>query len=74
MVLLGSPARALHAVAIRNDRDANDLEFLFSSDAVAVRNDPLFAQFVSDIGLAVYWDRFGWPSACRREGGTIACH
>ncbi len=74
MVLLESPARALRAASARNDRDANDLEFLFSADAVAIRRDPAFGEFVHSMGLDAYWDRFGWPRACRREAAQIVCH
>lgn len=74
MVLLESPARALRAASVRNDRDANDLEFLFSADAVAIRRDPAFGEFVHGMGLDAYWDRFGWPGACRREAARIVCH
>ena len=74
MVLLESPPRALRAASVRNDRDANDLEFLFSADAAAIRRDPAFGEFVRRMGLDAYWDRFGWPGACRREGARIVCH
>jgi DNA-binding winged helix-turn-helix (wHTH) protein/TolB-like protein/tetratricopeptide (TPR) repeat protein len=74
MVLLESPERAMHAFADLIERDANDLEFLFSVDAAAVRRDPAFEDFVRKMGLEEYWNRFGWPTACRREGSRIACH
>ena len=74
MVVLGSPERAMHAFYGLIDRDPNDLEFLFSADAAAVRRDPGFGAFAEKIGLVAYWDRFGWPSACRREGTKITCH
>jgi DNA-binding winged helix-turn-helix (wHTH) protein/TolB-like protein/Tfp pilus assembly protein PilF len=74
MVLLESPARALQAFATLPDRRANDLEFLFSSDAGAVRADPAFGDFVRKIGLEAYWQRFGWPAVCRRDGTRIVCH
>ena len=73
-VLLEAPARALHGFEALIDRDPNDLEFLFSADAAAVRRDPAFGPFVEKMGLVAYWDRFGWPRACRREGVRIACH
>ena len=73
-VLLEAPARALHGFEALIDRDPNDLEFLFSTDAAAIRRDPAFGAFVDKMGLAAYWDRFGWPRACRREGVGIACH
>jgi DNA-binding winged helix-turn-helix (wHTH) protein/TolB-like protein len=74
MVLLESPARALRGFAALPDRGGNDLEFLFSVDAGAVRRDPAFGEFVRNMGIEAYWDRFGWPGACRREGPQITCH
>jgi len=74
MVLLESPARALHAFEALPDRGGNDLEFLFSVDAAAVRRDPAFGEFIRKLGIEAYWDRFGWPGACRREGSQISCH
>jgi DNA-binding winged helix-turn-helix (wHTH) protein/TolB-like protein len=73
MVLLESPRRAMEAFGALEDRDANDLEFLFSADAAAVRRDLAFGEFVRKMGLEAYWDRFGWPSACRRAGARIVC-
>ena len=74
MVLLESPVRALRGFAALPDRGGNDLEFLFSVDAAAVRRDPAFGEFIREMGIEAYWDRFGWPAACRREGPRIACH
>jgi DNA-binding winged helix-turn-helix (wHTH) protein/TolB-like protein len=74
MVLLESPARALRGFAALPHRGGNDLEFLFSVDAAAVRRDPAFGEFIRKMGIEAYWDRFGWPRACRREGSQIACH
>ncbi len=74
MVLLESPARAMRAFAALPGSDINYLELLFSVDAAAVRRDPAFGDFTRKMGLEAYWDRFGWPSACRREGPQIACH
>jgi TolB-like protein len=73
MVLLESPARALRGFAALPDRGGNDLEFLFSTDAAAVRRDRAFAEFIRKTGIDAYWDRFGWPSTCRREGARITC-
>jgi DNA-binding winged helix-turn-helix (wHTH) protein/TolB-like protein len=74
MVLLESPARALRAFEALPNRGGNDLEFLFSVDAAAVRRDPTFGEFIRKLGIEAYWDRFGWPSACRRQGSQITCH
>jgi DNA-binding winged helix-turn-helix (wHTH) protein/TolB-like protein len=73
MVLLESPARALRGFSALPDRGGN-LEFLFSTDAAAVRRDPAFGEFIHKMNIDAYWDRFGWPSTCRREGSQIVCH
>jgi DNA-binding winged helix-turn-helix (wHTH) protein/TolB-like protein len=74
MVLLESPARALRGFSALPDNAGNYLEMLFSIDAAAVRRDPSFGAFLVRNGLPAYWDRFGWPSACRRQGAQISCH
>jgi DNA-binding winged helix-turn-helix (wHTH) protein/TolB-like protein len=73
MVLLESSQRAMRAFAILSSREANDIEFLFSVDAAAVRRDPAFGDFVRKMGLEAYWDRFGWAGACRRDASQIVC-
>jgi DNA-binding winged helix-turn-helix (wHTH) protein/TolB-like protein len=74
MVLLESPARALRGFAALPDNAGNYLEMLFSADAAAVRRDPAFGGFLAKNGVEAYWDRFGWPGACRRESAQIICH
>ena len=74
MVLLESPARALRGFAALPDNAGNYLEMLFSADAAAIRRDPAFGGFLVKNGVEAYWDRFGWPSACRRESAQIICH
>jgi DNA-binding winged helix-turn-helix (wHTH) protein/TolB-like protein/tetratricopeptide (TPR) repeat protein len=74
MVILESPERAIRAFTALIDHDANDLEFMFSTDAAAARRDPGFGEFARGIGLEAYWDRYGWPAACKREGAHITCH
>lgn len=74
MVLLESPARALRGFAALPDNAGNYLEMLFSADAAAIRRDPAFGAFLVKNGVEAYWDRFGWPSACRRENAQIVCH
>jgi DNA-binding winged helix-turn-helix (wHTH) protein/TolB-like protein len=74
MVLLDSPARAFRGFATLPDSDVNLLELLFSADAAAVRREPAFGDFVRRRGIEAYWDRFGWPNSCHRDGSQIACH
>ncbi|MDJ0906715.1 MAG: winged helix-turn-helix domain-containing protein [Woeseiaceae bacterium] len=48
-------------------------EFLFAVETAELRRHPRFAEVVRAVGLDRYWDYFGWPDLCRREGDTIAC-
>ncbi len=48
-------------------------EFLFAVETAELRRHPRFAEIVRAIGLDRYWDYFGWPDMCRRDGDTISC-
>jgi TolB-like protein/DNA-binding winged helix-turn-helix (wHTH) protein len=66
--------RAIDAgLRLVNDRPSFNVEFVFSREARAVRQHPRFGELVRAIGLNRYWDRFGWPDACRKSGETISC-
>ncbi len=56
-----------------NDRPSFNVEFVFSREARGLRRHPRFGELVRAIGLNRYWDRFGWPDACRRSGEAISC-
>ena len=71
---LGEAERAVDAgLRLVNDRPSFNVEFVFSREARALRRHPRFGELVRAIGLNRYWDRFGWPEACRQSGDTIAC-
>ncbi len=48
-------------------------EFLFAAETAELRRNPRFAEVVREIGLDRYWDYFGWPDKCRRDGDAIVC-
>ncbi len=48
-------------------------EFLFAIETAELRRHPRFAEVVRAIGLDRYWDYFGWPDLCRRDGDAIVC-
>lgn len=48
-------------------------EFLFAVETAELRRHSRFAEIVRAIGLDRYWDYFGWPAMCRREGDNIVC-
>jgi hypothetical protein len=71
---VGEADRALAAgLRLVNDRPSFNVEFLFAREARALRQHPRFGELVRAIGLNRYWDRFGWPPACRKSGETITC-
>jgi hypothetical protein len=67
--MLGEPARAL---AVAQDAvTTNDALFfvqLWSLEGRPARRLPQFAEFARRTHLADYWNKFGPPDGCRREG------
>jgi len=53
--------------------DGNEWMNIWRPDVMALRQHPGFTQLVEESGLIRYWDEFGWPSQCQREGQKIAC-
>jgi TolB-like protein/DNA-binding winged helix-turn-helix (wHTH) protein len=71
---LGETDRALAtALQLMHDRPSFNVEFLFSTEAKALRSHPRFGELVRAIGLNRYWDQFGWPEMCRKNGEEIIC-
>jgi TolB-like protein/Tfp pilus assembly protein PilF len=71
---LGEAERAVDAgLRLVNDRPSFNVEFVFSREARELRRHPRFGELLRAIGLNRYWDRFGWPEACRQSGDTITC-
>jgi hypothetical protein len=73
-VYLGETERAIDAgLRLVNDRPSFNVEFLFAREARGLRAHPRFAELVRAIGLQRYWDQFGWPELCRKNGDAIVC-
>jgi TolB-like protein/Tfp pilus assembly protein PilF len=71
---VGEAERALDAgLRLVHDRPSFNVEFVFSREARELRRHPRFGELVRAIGLHRYWDRFGWPSMCRKAGDAISC-
>ena len=73
-VYLGEIDRAIDtALRLTRDRTRFIPEFLFAAETAGLRQHPRFAEVVRAIGLDRYWDYFGWPDLCRRDGDDIVC-
>jgi TolB-like protein len=73
-VYLGETERAVATgLELVNDRQSFNVEFLFAREARALRVHPRFGELVRAIGLDRYWEQFGWPNTCRRDGERIVC-
>jgi TolB-like protein/DNA-binding winged helix-turn-helix (wHTH) protein len=71
---LGEAERAIDAgLRLVNDKPSFNVEFVFAREAHTLRQHPRFGELVRAIGLNRYWDRFGWPSVCRKSGDAIHC-
>lgn len=73
-VYLNQLDRALDAAfEVVHDPQSFVIEFLFSREAAELRRHPRFAALLRQLGLERYWDEFGWPQMCRRDGDDIVC-
>lgn len=75
LAALGDSDGAIAAAFVLLDEPTEfEIEFLFARENAGVRKHPRFAELVTRIGLDQYWQRYGWPPACRRNAGEIVCH
>ena len=73
-VYVGETERAIDtALRLTEHRVRFIPEFLFAIETAELRRHPRFAEVVRAIGLDRYWDYFGWPDLCRRDGDAIVC-
>jgi len=47
--------------------------FFWSPYLAAFRQDPRFAEHVTEHGLVDYWREHGWPDACQPAGDSVIC-
>ena len=74
LVLVGRDQRALQWLLDRPRLRTRELEFaLASREAERLRHLPEFSRVLTRFGIDGYWDRFGWPAQCAREGESIRC-
>ncbi len=45
----------------------------WQSEMAPFRQDPRFANLVTDAGLLDYWREYGWPDACQPKGDSVIC-
>ena len=43
-------------------------------DVRALRQHPRFGELLEKDGLVQYWDKYGWPVQCSRDGEQITCN
>ena len=46
---------------------------LWVGSLAAFRQDPRFAELVTEQGLVDYWREHGWPDACQPAGDSLIC-
>ena len=66
----GDPEFAMELIKKAGIQRADNLENLWYPVYHEVRKLPLFKEFIKDIGLVDYWDRFGWSDFCRPVGNA----
>ncbi len=46
---------------------------LWRDDMAPFRQDPRFAELVTELGLLDYWREHGWPDVCQPAGDSLIC-
>jgi tetratricopeptide (TPR) repeat protein len=66
-LFLGDPARSLAAAneLLRRNKVSGLVEGLFLPEASGLRAEPGFGALVRELGLDIYWSRFGLPDVCK---------
>ena len=73
-VYLGDADKAMDvAFELLHEPAEFDVEFLWARETSILRRHPRFGELVTAIGLDRYWDQFGWPAMCKRQGTSIEC-
>jgi TolB-like protein/Tfp pilus assembly protein PilF len=73
LVHLGFMDEAFGLAATPKQFRLNSLFQLWRHDMSAFRSDPRFADLIDALGFESYWDKYGWPPACQRDGSGIVC-
>ena len=71
----GDPDLAFEAMRAAIDEQGGQSVYLWYPQLEATRHLPAFKRFMRDIGLAEYWQEYGWPPFCRPLGEhDFECH
>jgi TolB-like protein/Tfp pilus assembly protein PilF len=57
----------------RNPARFTFLWIIWQPELAAFRQDPRFAELVTELGLVDYWREHGWPDACQPAGESLIC-
>ena len=57
----------------RDTFSGNNWDIFWQDDLAAFRQDPRFAELVTEQGLMNYWREHGWPDACQPAGDSLIC-
>ncbi len=57
----------------RDSIDGISWNTFWQGDLAAFRQDPRFAEFVTEQGLVDYWRENGWPDICQPVGDSVIC-
>jgi hypothetical protein len=60
-------------ILLDNPTNGQDWMELWLPDMQPLREHPQFQDILEGAGLITYWDEFGWPTQCSRDGETITC-
>ena len=69
---LGRADRGME-LALQANIDGGEWMAFWAPDVYAIGQHPRFGELVRANGLDKFWDGYGWPSQCSRDGETITC-
>ncbi len=58
---------------VQGSIDGDNWRMFWRGDMAAFRQDPRFAEIVTEGGLVDYWRENGWPDACKPMGESLSC-
>jgi TolB-like protein/DNA-binding winged helix-turn-helix (wHTH) protein len=71
----GDPVLALDALRAAVDQQGGQMVYAWLPQLAAMRRLPEFRVYARDLGLVAYWQKFGWPPACRPLAEeSFECH